>query len=60
MELAEGLKEGPEAQGELTRIGLQDDITFVGSAEKLESCWPGIEAAFARSGHRLRLHKCKA
>ena len=38
----------------LTRIGLQDDMTFVGSAAALNRSWNDIERSLADAGHRLR------
>ena len=46
------------AKGEFTRIGLQDDMTFIGSAVALDRCWESIEGALADAGHRLRSNKC--
>eukprot|EP00974_Lingulodinium_polyedra_P010447 1003046-Lingulodinium_polyedra.AAC.1 len=59
MELAEIQGAGPGVGNQLTRIGLQDDITLIGKASCLKEQWNGIEGALSRSGHRLRLHKCK-
>ena len=39
----------------LTRIGLQDDMTFIGSAAALNCSWNVIEGTLAAAGHRLRL-----
>ena len=39
---------------ECTRIGLQDDMTFVGSAARLNGAWDELEATLARAGHGLR------
>ena len=38
----------------LTTIGLQDDMTFVGSAAPLNRSWSTIEGVLAEAGHRLR------
>ena len=46
------------AMGEFTRIGLQDDMTFIGSAAALDRSWGNIEGALADAGHRLRSYKC--
>ena len=42
----------------LTRIGLQDDMTFVGSAASLDQSWNDLESTLAEAGHRLRGHTC--
>ena len=42
----------------LTRIGLQDDMTFIGSAAALNRSWNEIEGTLADAGHRLRGYKC--
>ena len=42
----------------LTRIGLQDDMTFIGSAAALNRSWNDIEGTLADAGHRLRGYKC--
>ena len=39
---------------ECTRTGLQDDMTFVGSAARLNGAWDELEATLARAGHWLR------
>ena len=41
------------AMGEFTRIGLQDDMTFIGFAASLNRSWGNIEGALADAGHRL-------
>ena len=46
------------APSEITRIGLQDDMTFIGSAAALNRSWVTIEGALAEAGHRLRSCKC--
>ena len=46
------------AMEEFTRIGLQDDMTFIGSAAALGRSWGNIEEALANAGHRLRSYKC--
>ena len=46
------------AMGEFTRIGLQDDMTFIGSAAAVDRSWRNIEGALADAGHRLRGDKC--
>ena len=46
------------APREITRIGLQDDMTFVGSAAALNRLWNIIEGTLADAGHRLRGYKC--
>ena len=43
---------------EITGIGLQDDMTFIGSAAALNRSWNFIEDALADAGHRLRGYKC--
>ena len=42
----------------VTRIGLQDDMTFIGSAAAMNRSWNSIESSSADAGHRLRGHKC--
>ena len=42
------------AMGEFTRIGLQDDMTFIGSAAAIDRSWGDIERALADAGQRLR------
>ena len=42
----------------LTRIGLQDDMTFIGSAAALNRSWNVIEGTLADAGHTLRGYKC--
>ena len=42
----------------ITRIGLQDDMTFVGSAAALNRSWCTIEGVLTEAGHRLRSCKC--
>ena len=46
------------ALGESTTIGLQDDMTFLGSAAALDRSWRNIEGALADAGHRLRSYTC--
>ena len=46
------------APREITRIGLQDDMTFIGSAAALNRSWSTIEGALADAGHRLHSYKC--
>ena len=46
------------APREITRIGLQDDMTFIGSAAALNRSWRTIEGVLGEAGHRLRSHKC--
>ena len=46
------------APREITRIGLQDDMTFVGSAAARNRSWSTIEGVLADAGHRLRSYKC--
>ena len=46
------------APHEITRIGLQDDMTFVGSAAALNRSRNVIEGTLADAGHRLRGCKC--
>ena len=41
----------------LTRIGLQDYMTFIGSAAALNHSWSTIEGVLADAGHRLRGYK---
>ena len=43
---------------EITRIGLQDDVTFTGSAAALNRSWGTVEGVLADAGHRLRSFKC--
>ena len=42
----------------VTRIGLQDDITFIGSAAAMNRSRNSIESSSADAGHRLRGYKC--
>ena len=51
-------KSDEPAPSEITRIGLQDDMTFTGSAAALNRSWGTIEGVLAEAGHRLRSHKC--
>ena len=44
---------------EITRIGLQDDMTFIGSAAALNRTWNSSEDALADAGHRLRGYECR-
>ena len=46
------------APSEITRIGLQDDMTFTGSAAALNRSWKTIEGVLAEASHRLRSYKC--
>ena len=46
------------AIAEFTRIGLQDDMTFVVSAAAPDRPWRNIQGALADAGHRLRSYKC--
>ena len=46
------------AMGEFTRIGLQDDMTFIGSAAAIDRSWGDIERALADARHRLCGYKC--
>ena len=48
------------AMGEFPRIGLQDEMTFIGSAAVLDRSWGKIESALADAGHRLRSYECGA
>ena len=41
-------------EGQITRIGLQDDMTFTGSAAALNRSWGTIEGVLAIEGHRPR------
>ena len=48
-----------KAPNGLTRIGLQDDMKFIGSAAALNRSWNDIEGgSLADAGHRLRGYKC--
>ena len=51
-------KSDATAQRGLTRIGLQDDMTFIGSAAALNRPRNDIEGSLADAGHRLRGYKC--
>ena len=42
----------------LTRIGPQDDMTFIGSAAALNRFLNELECTLAEAGHRPRRHKC--
>ena len=42
----------------LRRIGLQDDMTFIGSAAAINRSWNDLECTLAEAGHRLRGYKC--
>ena len=42
----------------VTRIGLQDDITFIGSAAAMNRSRNSIGSSLADAGHRLRGYKC--
>ena len=57
LEVAFSLSDEP-APHWLTRIGLQDDMTFIGSAAALNRSWNDIEGTLADAGHRLRGYKC--
>ena len=46
------------APREITRLGLQDDMTFNGPAAALNRSWNVIEGTLAGAGHRLRGYKC--
>ena len=46
------------APSEITRIGLQDDMTFIGSAAALNRSWGTIEGVLAEAGRILRCCKC--
>ena len=46
------------APSELIRIGLQDDLTIIGSAAALKCSWCTIEGVLAEAGHTLRCYKC--
>ena len=46
------------APRQITRIGLQDDMTFIGSAAALNRSWNVIEGALVDAGHRPRSCKC--
>ena len=46
------------APSEITRIGLQDDMSFIGSAAALKRSSGTIEGVLAEAGHRLRSYKC--
>ena len=48
------------APNRFTRIGLQDDMTFVASAPALDRSWNDLESTLAKAGHRLRGYKCGA
>ena len=45
------------APREITRIGLQDDMTFIGSAAALKRSWKVIDGTLADAGH-TRGYKC--
>ena len=51
-------KSDATAQQLITRIGFQDDVTFIGSAAAMNRSWNNIEGSFAEAGHRLRGYKC--
>ena len=42
----------------VSRISLQDDMTFIGSAKTLHRNWCELEHAVTEAGQRLRSHKC--
>ena len=46
------------APREITRIGFQDDITFIGFVAALNRSWWIIEGALAEAGRRLRGCRC--
>ena len=46
------------APREITKIGLQADMTLRGSAAALYRSWSTIEGVLADGGHRLRSYKC--
>ena len=48
-------KSDAAAQQGVTRIGLQDDMTFIGSAAAMNRSWNTIESS---CGHRIRGYKC--
>ena len=52
-------KSDATAQRGLTRIGLQDDVTFIGSAAALNRSWNSIEGSLADAGDRLRGYRCR-
>ena len=41
----------------VTLIGLQDDMTCIGSA-RLNLCWTNLEETLKAGGHRLRSYRC--
>ena len=43
---------------EITRTGLQDDMTFIGSAAALNRSWNVIEGTLADAGRRLCSYEC--
>ena len=45
-------------QQRVTRIGLKDDMTFIGSAAAMNRSRNSIESSLADAGHRLRGCKC--
>ena len=45
------------APHEVTRIGLQEDMTFTGSAAAFNRSWSTIEGVLAEAGHRFRGYK---
>ena len=46
------------APHQITRIDLQDDMTFTGSAAAINRSWGVMEGVLAEAGHRLRSNKC--
>ena len=46
------------APRDITRIGLQDDVTFIGSVAALNRSYNIIEGTLADAGHRLCGYKC--
>ena len=51
-------KSDAAAKQGVTRIGLQDDMTFIWSAAAMNRSWNSIESSLADAGHRLRGYKC--
>ena len=51
-------KSDATAQQGTTRTGLQDDMTFIGSAAAMNRSWNRIEGSLVEAGHRLRGYKC--
>ena len=46
-------KSDATAQQGTTRTGLQDDMTFIGSAAAMNRSWNRIEGSLVEAGHRL-------